>query len=234
MTHVMEGDLMRWLDGETAPDEAGVLAAHVEACAACRVVLEEMRRHDAAWRRAVLTLDDPRHVAPAWRRFAWAATVLVTLGVGVGVRPVRAWIVTQGRTLWATVAGARQEAGPAGPVAGQPVSRVQFVPVAGPFVVTLAGLQSAGELVIEVADANTAAAWIAGAGADADLIVLPDGLRVGNRSEATATYHVRVPAGLATVEVRIGETVRYVLVPARVALGRSSPAGSLQDQEDQP
>jgi len=97
MSHVDDGTLHAYLDGELTPVERARLEAHVAECAACRTRLEEER---ALIERAssLLGLAQPReHAAPppplhqlrrpsvVWRLrvpVAWAATVVLALGLG--------------------------------------------------------------------------------------------------------------------------------------------------------
>src|SRR5258705_1687171 len=95
MSHVDEGTLHAYLDGELIPVERTRLEAHIGECAQCRGRLEEER---ALIERAsgLLGLAQPpeRSVPPlhqlrrprlAWRLrvpLAWAATVVLALGIG--------------------------------------------------------------------------------------------------------------------------------------------------------
>jgi len=232
VTHATEGDLIRWLDGEADATEGAAFEAHSAACGECRTRLDLLRRQDAVWRRAVTVLDEvvsrPRF---RFTRLAWAAGLLVLLGIGV--TPARAWIVTWGRALWSSVVGAAPAPGEDAAVRA-PVSRVQFVPAAGPFTVTVAVEQMGGTLVLERTRSEAAAAWVDGAAEDADIVVLPSELRIHNRADAVSSYHLQLPSAISEVSVRIGGATRRVVVPATLQLGRNAATGSLSGQEAQP
>jgi hypothetical protein len=97
MSHVDDGTLHAYLDGELTPVESGRLDAHLAACQACRGRLEEER---ALIERASKLLSlaippTPERAAPPlhelrqprvmWRLrmpLGWAATVLLAVGIG--------------------------------------------------------------------------------------------------------------------------------------------------------
>ena len=97
MSHVDDGTLHAYLDGELTPVESERLDAHLAACLACRARLDEERtlieRAGKLLSRAVPST--PERAAPplhqlrrpqvAWRLrmpLAWAATVLMAVGLG--------------------------------------------------------------------------------------------------------------------------------------------------------
>lgn len=97
MSHVDEGTLHAYLDGEVTPVERARLDAHLAECAACRARLEEERglieragqllglATPPGPDRAMPPLHQLRHPRP-WLRWrvplAWAATVVLALGAG--------------------------------------------------------------------------------------------------------------------------------------------------------
>jgi len=99
MSHVDDGTLHAYLDGELAPAEAQGVAAHVAQCPACRTRVDEERaliaRADQLLGLAVppdrqvppFRAGDSKPPARLWWRVrlpvAWAATVVLALGVGV-------------------------------------------------------------------------------------------------------------------------------------------------------
>jgi len=152
-----------------------------------------------------------------WR--AAAAIVLVAAGA-FGVRPVRAWIVQAARSVWTAAVGGR---GSRGPEVMPPATEgtVTFKPAAGSFVVRVVRPQAGGTLTIETTTGKAASAALTGGRGEAELVVLPDGLRIVNDSLSSASYLVKVPAGLARIEVGIAGRVTRVLVPpASGALAR--------------
>jgi hypothetical protein len=152
-----------------------------------------------------------RRDAVRWR--AAAAIVLVAAGA-IGVRPVRAWIVQAAWTLWTTaVGGAGTAAGAAASPAGS-AGTVSFTPAGGPFVVRVVRPQAGGTLTIETTPGAVASAAVTGGGG-VELVVLPDGVRIVNDDTSSASFLVRVPARLASVEVSIGGgATRMFAIPA--------------------
>jgi hypothetical protein len=144
-----------------------------------------------------------------WR--AAAAVVLVAAGA-IGVRPVRAWIVQAARAVWAAAVGGRGERGPARIPPLVAAGTVTFAPAPGSFVVRVVRPQAGGTLTVETTTGATASAVVAG-GADAELVVLPDGLKIVNDSLSSASFVVKVPARLARIEVTIAGRLTWVLVP---------------------
>ena len=99
MSHVDEGTLHAYLDGELPVAETARLEAHLAGCAACRERLDEERALIAragellalaappAPERAAPPLHELRHPRLWWRRWArtplaWAATVMLALATG--------------------------------------------------------------------------------------------------------------------------------------------------------
>jgi hypothetical protein len=150
-----------------------------------------------------------RRAAVRWR--AAAAVVLVAAGA-LGVRPVRAWIAQAARAVWTATVGRGEAHGPAAspPAAGGAVS---FTPSAGPFVVRVVRPQAGGTLTIETVAADSVTAEVFGGHGGAELVVLPDGLRIVNDSAAGASFVVRVPARLTRIEVALAGRDTRVLVP---------------------
>src|SRR5438445_19198 len=99
MSHVDEGTLHAYLDGELPPAEARGVEAHVAECAACRDRLEEERaliaRADELLGLAAppdratspFNAGDLKPPARLWSQvrlpLAWAATVMLALGIGM-------------------------------------------------------------------------------------------------------------------------------------------------------
>jgi hypothetical protein len=146
----------------------------------------------------------------AAKRWSAAAAVLVLASAGLGVAPVRAWIVRAARAMWAAAAGRAPAA--AAPAAPRAASSVSFTPSGRIFTVHVAGGQAAGTLTLE-STAGTEASAAVTAGEGATLVVLPDGLRVDNQPGATASFVVRVPA-TARVIVSIGPAAPRVFAPS--------------------
>ncbi len=98
MSHVDDGTLHAYLDGELTPVEIEQLESHLAGCAGCRARLDEARAliERAARLLGVAVPPGPgrpapplhqlRQPRPAWRRLrvplAWAATIVLALGLG--------------------------------------------------------------------------------------------------------------------------------------------------------
>ena len=95
MSHVDDGTLHAYLDGELTPVERARLEGHVAECAACRNRLEEERALIERASGLLGLAQPPERAAPplhqlrrpsvVWRLrvpVAWAATVLLALGIG--------------------------------------------------------------------------------------------------------------------------------------------------------
>ena len=95
MSHVDDGTLHAYLDGKLAPVERARFEAHVAECAACRGRLEEERALIERASNLLALAQPPDRSAPplhelrrprlAWRLrvpLAWAATVVLALGIG--------------------------------------------------------------------------------------------------------------------------------------------------------
>ena len=101
MSHVDEGTLHAYIDGELPPNERTALEAHLAQCATCRATLAEER---ALLERASALLGSARPVerpAPPFEQlrrsqkrspwhvrtsFAWAASIMLALGLGYYLR----------------------------------------------------------------------------------------------------------------------------------------------------
>jgi anti-sigma factor RsiW len=101
MSHVDEGTLHAYLDGELSADDAQSVSAHVTACPACHQRLEEERALIARASELLGLAEPPARDLPPFRPgdtrpparlwwqvrlpLAWAATVLLALGIGMYV-----------------------------------------------------------------------------------------------------------------------------------------------------
>jgi len=148
------------------------------------------------------------------RRVRIAAAAALFLAA-VGVPPVRAWIAQSVRAVWTRVAGGPPAAPEPAPPAPAPTAlgSVTFAPPAGRFTLRIAEHQAAGTLTVELTADSTAEASITGGGDAADLLVLPDGLRIANHPASTAAYVVRLPARLGQIDVQIGRDALRSLRP---------------------
>ncbi len=103
MPHLDEGTLHALVDGEIPSSDLPPLQGHLASCAACRTALEEARAlagealdlveslqvpEASSPRSGGVPLPSPRASSLPWTRLAWAATVVVAVGVGYGVRDI--------------------------------------------------------------------------------------------------------------------------------------------------
>jgi hypothetical protein len=151
-------------------------------------------------------------------RWRAAAAIALAAAGAVGVRPVRAWIVRAVQAVWSVAVPAHRTPG----AVVEPASSgtVTFTPAAGSFVIRVARRQAGGTLTVETTMGEAASAAVAGGRGEAELVVLPDGLRIVNDSLSSASITVKVPVRLARVEVFIGGRQARVLVPAAGSPGR--------------
>lgn len=181
---------------------------------------------ELALRRA--SRDRQAHSAPAprpWLRVA--AVVVLLLAAGVVASPLRAVVAEWLRTQWERIAA--PGAGAPAPAAEAPAApaperspagaRVQFTPQGTTFTLDVAVPQGAGSVEVRRAAGTSATAEQTGGGAQAELLVLPSGVRIRNAPGATADYRVTVPASVRTVRVRVGEGRETVLTAEEVAAG---------------
>jgi hypothetical protein len=91
MSHPDDGTFQALLDGELAPGERQRVEAHLASCAACAARLEEARGFMEEADRLVEVLEVPARPAEpvvprrrrvALRTMAWAATIVIAVGVG--------------------------------------------------------------------------------------------------------------------------------------------------------
>lgn len=103
MLHLDEGTLHALVDGEIPSSDLAPIRDHLASCAACRAALEETRALAGEALDLVESLEvpeassphsgggprrSPRATALPWHRLAWAATVVVAVGLGYGVRGI--------------------------------------------------------------------------------------------------------------------------------------------------
>lgn len=100
MRHADEGTLHSYLDGELTPAEVTELERHLSICAPCRAQLAEARSFMTEADGLVVALDVPHAptkpfvapmAPPRWRprltTLAWAATIVIAVGLGYSLRP---------------------------------------------------------------------------------------------------------------------------------------------------
>jgi hypothetical protein len=142
MSHVDDGTLHAYLDGELSPPEARGVEAHLTQCAGCRGRLEEERALITRAGELLALAAPPDRELPPFRAgdvkpptrlwwqvrlpLAWAATVVLALGIGTylgrGVEPVP----RAERASDAEPEGSRALLAPIGPELAQRESRVKM------------------------------------------------------------------------------------------------------------
>jgi anti-sigma factor RsiW len=140
MSHVDEGTLHAYLDGELPSGERTELEAHLAGCATCRANLAEER---ALRERATAVLGSARpaeHPAPPleqlrrepkrspWRvrrSFAWAASIALALGIGYYMSPSARVATPSAQTRRIALDQNRDAAAPEDKAPARPQSRVR-------------------------------------------------------------------------------------------------------------
>lgn len=219
--HLDDGDAMRWLDGEGDVEERRRLGVHLDVCAVCRRRVAELEDLSEAFAQALFELDEEllaqgaastdggglRGRLPRWLN--WRLAFPVVLVALLAVSPVRAWI----SGWWRDLTPGEEPVAAALGVAG-----VSFVPVGDTFTVMFASAQAGGTLVLRADTSAAVSIRPEGAAVD-EIVVLPSGVLVRNRPEATAGYEVRVPQSVGRVLVRVEQfAAREVFLPARGAV----------------
>lgn len=205
-THVEDGALVRYLDGEDAAGDLGDVGAHVDRCDRCAARMAELARAADTLSAALRAADVPvprRRPPPPWGLRA-AAALLVLAGVGGAVRPVRAWILDRAGAVWVAVTGREPTAPPDG-AAPERSASVSFVPAGDVLTLEVTEHQQGGVLHIETVGGDTAVAIVRGGAGAESLVVLPSTLRIVNRPASSASYVIRVPARLTRVRVRVSD-----------------------------
>jgi hypothetical protein len=227
--HLDDGAVVRRLDGELDPAEAGVVETHLAGCDRCRAELDAIAALSARFSEAVPHVDpapEPRvvrarrasawHASPIWRA---AAAIAFVAGLALAIAPVRAWIAERlgaGAGRPAAESAASGDRAHPEPSAGG--VRVAFVPTGEEFRVLVTAPQEEGWLRLETTPGDTATGELVGA-ADADLLILPDGLGIRNDPFSTSDYRVVVPRDLARVEVRVAGRVAWSGSPEALPSG---------------
>jgi hypothetical protein len=239
--HPGQGDLVRLLDGELDELTERRLRDHVDGCARCMGRLRTLEKRSTAFSHMVARLDDgagqrdelaPRRAASAGsghRAMVWRAAAVIMVGLfgAMSVPQLRAWVADQwsglgwlGEPAATAVEDERTLAEtPAAPPADErPTERhaVSFVPEGREFLVEVRATQAGGVLTLTMRPGREASAVVEGRGPEADLVVLPYGVRIENVAAATLDYQVEVPSDLDRVRVRIGNRPDVLLPVSEV------------------
>lgn len=225
--HLPEGELVRYLDGETAGGDRARIAAHLLACSECHASLEDLhaareelgdmlaatlppidtdrrafalaRIEAAAQRKDARTTVGRRGRYSALRA---AAVTLVVMGAALSTSPVRAWVIDTWSSVTDVATDTQNEASPLPSVRLNNAS-VGFVPVGNVLQIDVANHQADGALVLGVTEGPSVIANAVGAAGIVDLVVLPTGMQIRNEAMDRADYGVQVPRSVSEVRVSV-------------------------------
>lgn len=239
--HPGQGDLVRLLDGELDELAERRMRDHVDGCARCMARLRTLERRSTTFSQMVGRLDDgapqrdelaPRRAVssgPSHRAMVWRVAAVLMVGVfgAMSVPQLRAWVAEQwtglgwlGEPAATAVEDERTlaETPAAPPAEEQPSERhaVSFIPEGREFLVEVRATQAGGVLTLTMRPGREASAVVEGRGPDADLVVMPYGVRIENAAAATLDYQVEVPSDLDRVRVRIGNRPDVLLPVSEV------------------
>lgn len=230
--HVTDGEVLRALDQQLEPSERARVTAHLESCDQCAALLTRARRRqqrlaqllrDTDFDTPATTLrpsDSPvidsrvarqrraQRIARTWQQ-PWlrvAAAIVLLLGVTLTITPVRALVVDWVREQWSRLVNADRSAEPA--TAPEAVTapigpRIEFTHEATEFRIEFTVAQSTGSLAARQGAGEQVIAE--STSPNAELLVLPTGLRVDNRQAPGASYTLVLPSSVSTLVVQVGE-----------------------------
>ena len=208
-----DGEIIRYVDRECGPDEARRIAAHLNHCDACHERVELLQRRlgvlSSLLEEADFVESERRGLRPrfARRRLQVAATIIVTLGVGFSVTPVRAWVADALRG-----ALARPNAAPSASLLTGPSGYgiVSFPVEGSTLAIELLAVPDGGRLHVQPSDRELASARIEGGDGSGEFLVLPGVLRIVGPAGSNAEYYLAIPTGVTRLSVRVGEAApRY-------------------------
>ena len=216
--------LIRYVDGEMSAAERTAFESRLDAepqLVARLQVLERRSRNLRAMLEAVQPTDIETKAAEPFSRvqpqsqhrpsrFLRAAAIILLLlaGAAVAVPPVRAWV-------WQAIRGedpapTEVESATVPPTAEPADSlTIRFAAPGTELHVSFAATQTEGSLRVRWEGTETVLR-IVGRYQGEDPVVMPDGVRVLNRSVSTANYELTAPAGVEAVRVVIGSNTVLV------------------------
>jgi hypothetical protein len=143
MLHLDEGVLHALLDGEIPSAELAPIQAHLAGCAECQAALDEARALRAESEALVEVIQVPEEMPgvaaprlrsaprPAWgRRLAWAASLVLAVGLGYVARPLGPGFVRNAVVTQAPAAVTREPSVPA--AAAEPTAPAASPPKESP------------------------------------------------------------------------------------------------------
>lgn len=247
-SHVDDGDIVRLLDGECGPEEARRLRAHLDVCEDCRGNADSLESAAEQFSRMLAQVETTspaggsvikasQSMSRRWStpKLLRIAAVFAAVVLAFSVTPARAWIALGWEKLTSLVASEPPTAAVDLPETSEDVldasSVVGFSPRGDEFRLEFVNRPNQGTLVLIIDSMTTATASVFGGDGADDLIVLPDGLRIGNMTTSTGDYEVRLPLTLSAVVVYVAGEIALTLdlseisSPIRRELGLSDGAG---------
>lgn len=221
--HAGDDALVRYLDGESEPEERRQVDSHLAECGECAARMETLGRRSSSLA-AILHRTPPevpvfvprqapspaqRRAAARWggsgARGAWlraAAIAALVLGVGVMASPLRARVIEWVRQGWEQLTGT-----------AAPVAPIPTPPPAEPVATTRLRFAPPGDLLVVEAGAHPAGASLRllrhpGEEVEVEvrngggILILPDRVRLLSEGTLPAEYQIHLPDGVRGVEIR--------------------------------
>jgi hypothetical protein len=241
--HLTEGEVIRAVDQQLAPDEQARVSEHLRSCASCSEQLQRAQRRlarlanvleaaDFAVPAATVPTSKSRVIdlgaARARRAQRWqqpwlraAAAIVLLLGVAMTISPVRAAVIQWVRTQWERIAPAAEPRGepavPAQPPTAPLGPGINFTHEGSAFSLEFTNAQTGGSLAVRYG--STDQVYAETSSPAAELLVLPGGLRVNNREADSANYTLVLPTSITSVLIKVGETTVANLSRAQLQAG---------------
>lgn len=234
--HIDEGDLVRYLDGEMSIADRSSVAAHLLACRTCAESLENVRSNRQHFADLIATIEVPAiaserraaslaaiegaakrraAVSRRSRRFPIlraAAVGGLVFAASLSTTPVRALIADFWNAVSLRVerlAGTATEVTPSERVRLSNAT-IGFVLSGDVFTLEVSTRQAEGRLILGVGLGGSVTASTLDSADSVDLVILPTGMRIENRPDATSDYGVNVPSHVREFRVRVGDAPELV------------------------
>ena len=223
--HLDDADILRHLDVEAPMPGVGDPEAHLRACSSCAARAELLRRRGVALARLLADTDaNPASAAvpepllerararARARRFtfgSWRAAAALFVAASLAAQPfVRRWAGAQWERMSGSTHPVAREALAVTPGITAPLtatgSVLTFQPLPGSFTIRFDAPPTSGSLTI-ARDGSSLASVERLHGANPELVVTAQSLRVRNAVGDTLHYRVRFPRGVVRVHVRTGD-----------------------------
>jgi len=177
---------------------------------------DDLRASDETLSPEVVGTISPSSERTRWTRWrvTRAAAAIALIAAALTASPARAWLAQRWQELKSMVVGAPVEQPEIAPTAvqpGEPRSVITFTPAGPQFRLWVAHTQPGGTLYLTVDATASASAGIVGGDGSEEIVVLSDGFQIRNAATSTASYQLRLPNHLETIEVRIGDNPALTL-----------------------